>query len=386
MGPAAPAPPGLRALIRADASRSIGHGHVMRCLALATALRAQGVQAVFAQAAQPGDARAAIEAAGFACLALPPGLDEAADAAACAALLRGLGGAGLVVLDHYRRGALWVRTVRAAMAAAPPPRTAAATGRVLVIDDLADRALDADLLLDPNWHDDPAARYRPWWPGADAAGAASAASAAVPRALFGPGFALLRDEFPGTTVPQRDGRIRRVLLAFGGGDPGDATGACLSLLQPALPGLAWDVVLGPAAPQADALRARWAGVPGVTVVQGASDMARRMAAADLFVGAGGSMTWERACLGLPGVTLALADNQRPLSARLAAVDEGIDLGGFGPAALAALVPAVQALCADPARVQAMGRALRRRCDGLGASRVARAVMAALAAPDAAPGA
>lgn len=361
------------ALIRADASTTLGHGHVMRCLALAAALRSRGVNAVFAQTHQAGDARQAIEAAGFACHALPPGLDEAADAQAFAALLRELGGADLLVLDHYRRGAAWARGLRSALA---PVHQASVHPPLLVIDDLADRPLEADLLLDPNWHDDPAARYRQHWPQLDAA---TRAGALMPRALFGPAYALLRDEFADTPRRARDGRVRQVLLAFGGGDPDDATGACLSRLQPALPGLCWDVVLGPAAPQAAALAARWAGVPGVTITQGARDMARRMAAADLFVGAGGSMTWERACLGLPGVTLALADNQRPLAARLAQAGEGVDLGAWGADALQALLPAVQDLCARPERVRGMGLALQQRCDGRGAPRVADAIVALLAA-------
>jgi len=232
---------------------------------------------------------------------------------------------------------------------------------VLVIDDLADRALDGDLLLDPNWHDDPAARYAALWP----AGAAT---------VFGPRHALLRDEFSVQPLPARSGAVRRVLLSFGGSDPMDATGRCLQRLHAALPGLHYDVVLGAGAAQGAALQRAWAGVPGVDVAVGASDMACRMARADLFIGAGGSMTWERACLGLPGITLPVADNQRALCARLADEGEGVDLGLVGDEALARLVPAVQALCADAPRLQAMGLALHRHCDGQGAGRVARAVL------------
>ena len=39
-------------------------------------------------------------------------------------------------------------------------------------------------------------------------------------------------------------------------------------------------------------------------------MAKLMAEADLAIGAGGTTTWERCCLGLPAVLLIVADNQR----------------------------------------------------------------------------
>lgn len=344
-----PEPTPLRALVRADASATIGHGHVMRCLALAAALQPMGVDVALAMQPHPGDARAAVEAAGLTAHGLPVAGAEADDARATAELLQRLGGVHLLVLDHYRLGRAWVQAVRPW------------AGTVLVIDDLADRPLDGDLLLDANWHDDPPARYAGLWP----AGAAT---------LFGPRHALLRAEFSARPPPRRSGELRRVLLSFGGSDPMDATGRCLERLHAALPGLHVDVVMGAGAPQGAALQRRWAGVDGVEVVVGASDMARRMARADLFIGAGGSMTWERACLGLPGITLPVADNQRPLCARLAAAGEGVDLAGVDDEALARLVPAVQHLGAHPSRLQAMGLALHRHCDGRGAGRVAQALL------------
>jgi len=132
-----------------------------------------------------------------------------------------------------------------------------------------------------------------------------------------------------------------------------------------------------ASPHATGLLQRWADRGRVEIAINATDVARRFAAADLFVGAGGSMTWERASLGLPGITLPIAANQQPLCARLAAVGEGVDLECFGAEALRRLVPAVQALMAEPDRLRAMGAALAQRCDGGGAARVADLALAAV---------
>lgn len=356
------------ALIRADASATIGHGHVMRCLALAGALSQRGVAVRFLLQRLPGDAVPAIEAAGFPWFRLgAPATSEDGDARLCAEHLYGHGDVDLLVLDHYRRGRDWVGTVR------PHAR------QVLVIDDLADRALAGDLLLDQNWHDAPDARYAPVWPASDETRG---------RSLFGPQYALLRPEFAaaraallphgGTQFP-RSGMLQRIVIAFGGSDPLNATEACLAALHAALPDVSFDVIVGAGSPHATGLVQRWADRGRVEIAVNARDIARRFAAADLFVGAGGSMTWERACLGLPGITLPIAANQQPLCARLAAAGEGIDLEGYGAEALRRLVPAVQSLAAEPERLCAIGQALGQRCDGGGAARVADAALAAVAA-------
>ncbi|WP_395699031.1 UDP-2,4-diacetamido-2,4,6-trideoxy-beta-L-altropyranose hydrolase [Aquabacterium sp.] len=346
----------MRAVIRADASATIGHGHVMRCLALAGALRERGFASIhFLLRRQPGDAVAAIEQAGCDWHALPDdAADAQRDAEASAALLRTLGGTDLLVLDHYQRGADWVTTVR------PQARC------VLVIDDLADRPLAGDLLLDQNWHDDAFARYRPVWP-------------AGGKTLFGPAYALLRPEFAAARAARgpRDGPLKRVVIAFGGSDPDNATEACLATLHGAHPALHYDVIIGSGAPQGPAVRERWAKMPQVEVTIGAHDIARRFALADLFVGAGGSMTWERASLGLPGITLPIAANQQPLCAKLAAAGEGIDLGAFDASKMPPLCAALSVLAARPEAVRDMATKIARRCDGAGASRVAAAVHARL---------
>lgn len=343
------------ALIRADSSATLGHGHVMRCLALAGALRERCTAVRFLLQRQPGDAVPAIEAAGFPWFRLSPAAEtEAGDARLSAEHLYGHGGVDLLVLDHYRRGRDWVEAVR--------PHAA----RVLVIDDLADRPLAGDLLLDQNWHDAPDARYAAVWP-------------AGGTALFGPTHALLRPEFAQQRAARapRSGELRRIAIAYGGSDPLNATEACLATLHEALADVAFDVIVGAGSPHATGLLQRWSDRGRVEIAVNATDVARRFALADLFVGAGGSMTWERAALGLPGITLPIAANQQPLCAKLAAADEGIDLACFGAEALRRLAPAVQALAADPQRLRTMGEALAKRCDGGGAARVAEAALAAL---------
>jgi len=48
----------------------------------------------------------------------------------------------------------------------------------------------------------------------------------------------------------------------------------------------------------------------------ANNMAQLMASSDLAIGAAGSTSWERCCLGLPTLMMIIADNQRKVAGYL----------------------------------------------------------------------
>ena len=68
------------------------------------------------------------------------------------------------------------------------------------------------------------------------------------------------------------------------------------------------------------------------VVVNVNDMAQRMVASDLIIGAAGSTSWERCCLGVPTIMVVLAENQKPsalalqLSGSVTLIEELSDLG------------------------------------------------------------
>jgi UDP-2,4-diacetamido-2,4,6-trideoxy-beta-L-altropyranose hydrolase len=132
-----------------------------------------------------------------------------------------------------------------------------------------------------------------------------------------------------------------------------------------------DIVLGTAAPSLATLASLASRDPRLTLHVDTRDMAALMAAADLAIGAGGSSLWERCCLGLPSLTLVLADNQQDAAAALAArgASEVVEEGDLA-ARLAALV-------ADPERLARMSEAAAALCDGQGAGRAAERLLAIL---------
>lgn len=346
---------------RVDADATIGLGHVMRCLALADALRARGARTVFATAALPDPTAAMLRAHGHTVLPLtnaaptlsgePAGkLDEAAqraDALAARHALAAFGPLDWIVVDHYRLGLAW-------------ERVAAGIARHLaVVDDNARREHDCDLLIDHNvsaeWaqYDDLLPRHA--------------------ARLLGPRFALLRRDFARTQAqaPRLRTNIERVLVAFGGADPTRETEKALDALSaPGLASLAVDVVVGAANPRLDAVHGRAATRGGVQVHVDVERMDALIDRADLAIGAAGVSALERCAKGLPSALIAVADNQLPIAQALAQRGAAVNLGASSEVDEVRLARAVGGLLAMPKLVQTMSAQAAQVCDGHGARRVA----------------
>ncbi|MHA6196507.1 UDP-2,4-diacetamido-2,4,6-trideoxy-beta-L-altropyranose hydrolase [Pseudomonas wadenswilerensis] len=329
----------MKVLIRADASSQIGIGHVMRCLTLARHLTAHGAEVAFACRELPGHQLARIADAGHGVFALPAQGDELA---ALKALSPGPDGFDWIIVDHYGLDARWERAARQW---AP---------RIMVIDDLADRVHDCDLLLDQNYTASVAA-YR----------------ALVPEAceiLAGPRHALLGEAFRQARAPGAEAS-RRVLVSFGGFDQAGMTLKTLQALE-GIDDVQVQCIAGQATPDFAALQALVARWPRWELQTFVHDLPRRMANAALFVGAGGGTTWERAAMGLPSLCVSVADNQVGNAEALARDGFHLYLGPAAQVTVAGLRLAMAGLLDDAELRQQF--AARGQClvDGLGTQRVA----------------
>ena len=355
-------------MFRADASTQIGIGHITRCLTLADALRERGARCGFVCREHPGHLLALIHARGHEAHALalsdaPPvslggarhdhagwlGADWASDAQQTLAAMHGMPVDWLVV-DHYALDARWEKQV------------GAACGKLLVIDDLADRSHDCDLLLDQNWlGDGPDMRYQGLVPDRC-------------RMLLGPQQALLTPEYAQlrASMPERDGIIRRVLVFMGGADPSNQTSKVLeALTHPALQSLAVDVVVGVNHPAPERIRKAAAERPATTVHQGIPSLAGLMAHADLMIGAGGSTAWERMCLGLPAIVIGIALNQLEICRALMAAGYVRFLGEMDTVTAADIISAVKAGLGDRVGMQQQSLRCLSLVTGSGASDLAK---------------
>lgn len=346
---------------RVDASNQIGTGHFMRCLTLADTLKQRGARSRFVSRCLPEHLRSMLVEEGHELELLDSssgtaalgglshahwlGTSQHADAQDTIRVLSDQNWDWLIV-DHYALDARWESTLRQAVR------------NMLVIDDIADREHDCDVLLDQNFYADMDTRYKDKVP-------------ASCRLLLGPRYALLRAEFRRLRgeVKPRAGPVRRVLVFFGGIDADNCTGRAVeALVNLGINGLYVDVVIGPQHPLREQIELACAEHQFHCHVQ-TTRMAELFAAADLAIGAGGATTWERCCLGLPALTVSLADNQIEIAKGLVLLGAGIYIGQLGVASAAVIRTAILDLIKNESRVEALSSRAFSIADGLGVDRL-----------------
>ncbi|SFW37582.1 UDP-2,4-diacetamido-2,4,6-trideoxy-beta-L-altropyranose hydrolase [Selenomonas ruminantium] len=294
----------MNIVIRTDSSTLIGSGHLMRCLTLAERYRKDGNPVTFVCRDLPGNMAYLVSDKGFALTMLPAAeespdltgyakclaVTQEQDAAETIAAIQKIGLIDRLVVDSYAIGSNWEKQLRFDVT------------EIMVIDDLANRQHDCDILLDQNFYLNKESRYQ----------------GLVPehcQLLLGPKYALLREEFYQVrkSMRVRDGRLRNILVFYGGVDATDETSKAIQALQNlrdtgVLHDVQVTVVVGASNERKEdiASRCKQAGFRYLCQV---SNMAELMAEADLMLGAGGSTTWERCFLGLPAIVTAIAENQ-----------------------------------------------------------------------------
>lgn len=355
----------MKVAFRADASLQIGTGHVMRCLTLARALVARGHECAFLSRLHDGNLAAYVRKEGFEVHEMPAlhsttalsagglahaswlGVSQDADAAQSAVFLREWKPDWLVV-DHYALDQTWEDLTRGLRA------------RLFVIDDLADRKHQCDALLDQTLGR-LAADYEALVP----AGCSM---------FVGTSYALLRPEFSqlrSYSLERRTShKLEQILISMGGVDQQNATAAVLEALRASTlePSCRLEVVLGPTAPWLKQVREVATTMPFATqVLAGVRDMADRMVSCDLAIGAAGSTSWERCCLGVPTLMVVLAENQRPSA--LALSQQGAAMLVGNPADVPSELPKALAAAMGTGRLGEMASLAASVCDGLGAARI-----------------
>jgi len=302
----------MNVVFRTDASLKIGAGHLMRCLTLADELRAEGARCHFICRNLQGNLIEQTRQRGFTVSVLSIA-DELAGASECfvgrqsiyaawlgvdwdtdaTQTISSIGGAVVdwLVVDHYALDFRWEQNLR------PMCR------RLMVIDDLADRPHDCDVLLDQNLGRN-VGDYCGLTPGTCTVLAGSK------YALLRPQFAELRDQ---SLMRRERPELKHLLVCMGGVDQVNATGAVLeALVDCNLPrSLRISVVMGLHAPWLEHVRSFAKNIPQpIEVMVNINNMAQLMAESDLAISAAGGGAWERCCLGLPSIIVTLAENQR----------------------------------------------------------------------------
>ncbi|XSC45914.1 hypothetical protein ACF1BQ_007915 [Bradyrhizobium sp. RDT10] len=134
-------------------------------------------------------------------------------------------------------------------------------------------------------------------------------------------------------------------------------------------------MIGMSNPHADLISDLCREIPLTELHRGTDKMAELMKRADLAIGAGGVMSWERCCLALPTIAVHIADNQIGALTALAGSSAVAYLGSASSVTVDQIAGSIRSMLGDPARTRAMGEAAWALVDGPGTSRVQEAMKA-----------
>jgi UDP-2,4-diacetamido-2,4,6-trideoxy-beta-L-altropyranose hydrolase len=355
----------MKIAFRTDASNKIGTGHLMRCLALADEMKKQGAEIQFISRNLPSHLFDLFSEKGIAVYPLntfpkQEPIDDLAHSAwletsqvdDAEATVKALANHlwDWIVVDHYSLDKRWEMAVRPCCK------------KIMVIDDLADRQHDCDVLLDQNYYSDMQIRY------VDKV-------SSYCKILLGPRYALLRHEFKDLRdlLKPRTGEVKRVLLFFGGVDAENYTSEAMQAIAELKVSLQVDVVIGSQHPNREQIEKTCIDYGFVCHVQTA-DMAKLMAKADLAIGAGGSASWERCCLGLPALLIAVAENQINIAKALHSVGACCYLGKKEAINSGSIKYAINKLLEQPEQLRFFSMRAFSLVDGLGVSRVSKMLL------------
>lgn len=353
----------MKVVFRTDASVTMGTGHVVRCLTLAKQLALSGAECHFVMRQLDGNMIAVVEESGFPVIALEIpdcaaihfgdlahsawlGVDWRVDAEDTLTAIKTLGDIDWLVVDHYAIDVRWELALRGT------------SDHIMVIDDLADRIHDCDILLDQNLQitDD---RYSGLLP-------------ANCIRLIGPKFALLRREFSDLAagfIRKPIEPVKKIIVYMGGVDVHGSTILVLRALSMLNSQPEVDVIIGNANPHKEEIIQLCSSMQSVNLHCETTNMAEMICNADIAIGAAGTTTWERCCFSIPSILISIADNQKPSAEALASIGAAIYMGHVSMLQKHDLAFAIEALIAIPSLRNSLARRSHALVDGRGVQRV-----------------
>ncbi|MED4585430.1 UDP-2,4-diacetamido-2,4,6-trideoxy-beta-L-altropyranose hydrolase [Brevibacillus choshinensis] len=342
-------------VFRVDAGYQLGAGHVTRCVTLADELKARGHSVTFISRENPGHYCDFIQKSGYfvhrlrvAAQSETNSLESitAIDAKTTRDIVKGKN-IDWIVVDHYQLDASWAQEVRPFVK------------RILVIDELANRPLECDILVNQDVLDNLQKSY-------------VHLLEKNTKLLLGTKYATLRPQFANArkSIRRRTGDVKSLLVGFGGSDSTNCTLKALEALRLFHPNIKpTHVIVGQNNIHKEPLEMLCGKEPSFLFHCQIENVANLMAQSDLAIGAGGTMIWERCCLGLPSFVITIADNQRVLNQKLDEMGAVVHLGDDGTVTYREIYHAIQSVMEDKKRLAEMSQIGMELIDGQGIDRI-----------------
>ncbi len=344
----------MKIVFRVDASSDVGLGHLSRCVNLAEVLRSRGNEVLFICRDDSSKSFKILEDRLFKTVLLPSNMassqiSQEGDASETIEALEGVRPSWLVV-DSYNLDNKFEQRLREHVE------------KIAVIEDLADRRHDCDLLIDQNYSDRTVETFKPQVP-------------ETCKFLIGPKYAMLNSIFAKirevSVAPRTE--LKRLFVFCGGSDPKNLTKTVLEALSgDEFSNLAIDVVIG-AQNQNFKSGSTNQYETNIQFHKSSDDFAKIMSNSDLAIGAGGTTTWERMCLGVPSIIVSIAENQVPTCEKLGREGFVHYLGPQSEVTNESVASAVREFSKTPSALRASSVKSQIVVDGKGCKRVAEAM-------------
>ena len=356
----------MQIAIRVDASSLIGAGHVMRCLTLANELKSAECNVTFYCKNHHGNLNQYIVAQGFQVVELshttfeinqkkPESWLACSQVHDAEEIIKHLINKQVdwLIIDHYAIEKTWQKMLKPYCE------------KIMVIDDLANRHHDCDLLLDQTLN----RSYFDY-------------QSLVPeycQMLLGNKYILLRKEFSALREQAKQHRKKyqnnsktSLLITMGACDPDNISEKVINAIELLIQQeivLTATVVLSSSAQHLTAITKLSNKFDWLTLLINAEQMPVLMLNADIAIGASGSTAWERCCLGLPTISIVCARNQQLVDDRLKQANACVSLGYHELVSRNDIAHEIMKLLSPPYKYNKMSECAINICDGIGTKHV-----------------
>lgn len=309
--------PDRNLFIRVDAGVQIGDGHFLRCLTLVNGLKINFRQVIFITNQLPKHFFEKIKRENFKICKID-GYSHIQEERLGKKLKTQLINKDLIqtkkIIGKYKNSTNWLIIDHYGIDYDWENKIHENVEKIIVIDDLANRKHDCDILIDQNFYEKMEKRYSKLIP-------------SFCKQFLGPKFTLLRPEFLKTRKNlKRKNKLKRILISFGGSDPSNETTKVLLAINDLEKKYKIDVIVGTNNSNKKQIMKLCSKIPFCNFYEQVENISKYMKKADLAVGAGGSTTWERCCLGLPTIVTSVSEDQKKTAQDLGKIGCVINLG------------------------------------------------------------